>query len=230
MTRHAIEIERLTKVYGEHVAVEEVSFAVAAGSVVGLLGPNGAGKTTTLKALIGAIRPTSGSVRVNARSLGFALDPPGMDPGHRARRHLEIAAAAVGAPRRRVDELIDEHALRGCERQRVRTLSTGQRQRLALATARISDPEILILDEPTNGLDAEGVRDLRHALRAHAAAGGTVLIASHMLFELEQIADEVVVLQQRVRYAGPLDALTGERSLEDAYFNLVEEARDVALV
>jgi ABC-2 type transport system ATP-binding protein len=233
MTGPAIQVSGFGKRYGGRPAVEDVSFTVSHGSVVGLLGPNGAGKTTIMKALVGLVRPTSGHVRVAARDahattparvLGFALDPPGMDPGHRATRHLEIAATMAGVPRSRVHEVIDEYGLPDCARQRVRSLSTGQRQRLALATAQLARPEILILDEPTNGLDAEGVRWLRRALRRHADAGGAVLLSSHMLFELQQIADEVVVLQRTVRYWGPLQTLTrqGEQSLEDAYFELLE--------
>jgi ABC-2 type transport system ATP-binding protein len=231
--RPAIEISGLSKRYGDRLAVEDVSFTVSAGTVVGLLGPNGAGKSTTLKALVGALKPTAGSVRINANRpgdpsraqlLGFALDPPGIDPGHRARRHLEIAAASTGVARSRVDEVIEDYGLGGFARQRTRSLSTGQRQRLALATVQLARPEILVLDEPTNGLDADGVRWLRRRLREHAEAGGTVLLSSHMLFELEQIADEVVVLNRTVRYSGRLQTLTndGERSLEEAYFDLLE--------
>jgi ABC-2 type transport system ATP-binding protein len=232
VTEPAIQLSGFGKRYGARTAVEDVSFAVSRGSVVGLLGPNGAGKTTILKALVGLVRPTSGSVRIGAGSsaalsraqvLGFALDPPGMEPGHRVTRHLEIAALMAGVSRLRVDQVIDTYGLRDCVRQRVRSLSTGQRQRLALATAQLGSPEILILDEPTNGLDAEGVRWLRHALRRHADAGGAVLISSHMLFEMQQIADDVVVLQRTVRYCGPLQTLIsdGRQSLEDAYFELL---------
>jgi ABC-2 type transport system ATP-binding protein len=232
MTEPAIEISRFSKSYGGRPAAEDVTFSVSRGSVVGLLGPNGAGKTTILKALVGLVRPTTGSVRIGtgsspalspAQVLGFALDPPGMDPGHRVTRHLEIAAHMADVSRLRVAEVIDTYGLRDCARQRVRSLSTGQRQRLALATAQLGRPEILILDEPTNGLDAEGVRWLRHALRRHADAGGAVLLSSHMLFEMQQIADQVVVLQRSVRYCGPLQTLIkdGEQSLEDAYFELL---------
>jgi ABC-2 type transport system ATP-binding protein len=233
MTEPAIEVRGLTKRYGARTAVEDVSFTVTRGSVVGLVGRNGAGKTTTLKALVGILRPTAGSAWVRAleddppspaHALGFALDPPGIDPGHRARRHLEIAAVMAGIPRSRVDEVIEQYGIEDCANQRARSLSTGQRQRLALATAQLGRPEVLVLDEPTNGLDADGVRWLRHALRAHADHGGSVLISSHMLAELQQIADEVVVLERRVLFRGPLEELTGggEATLEDAYFDLVE--------
>jgi ABC-2 type transport system ATP-binding protein len=234
MTRAAIQVSGLSKSYGDQMAVKDVSFTVAPGSVVGLLGPNGAGKTTTLKALVGLVRPTAGTVHVHsmedrpqspAHVLGFALDPPGIDPGHQATRHLEIAATMAGIPRSRVQEVIEQYGIEDCARQRTRKLSTGQRQRLALATIQLGQPEILILDEPTNGLDAEGVRWLRRALRDHADSGGAVLISSHMLAEIQQIADEVVVLKRTVRYSGSLDALThgGEQSLEDAYFDLLDE-------
>ena len=234
MSPAAIEVRGLSKRYGDRLAVEDVSFTVGRGSVVALLGPNGAGKSTTLKALVGLVRPTAGSVHVHAvqdhptspaHVLGFALDPPGIDPGHRVTRHLEIAAAMAGIPRARVIEVIEQYGLEDCARQRARSLSTGQRQRLALATVQLGRPEVLILDEPTNGLDAEGVRWLRRALRDHADSGGAVLIASHMLAEVQQIADEVVVLKRTVRYDGSLDALThrGEQTLEDAYFALLEQ-------
>ncbi len=233
MTEAVIEVTGLEKRYGDHVAVKDVSFTVAAGSIVGLLGPNGAGKTTTLKSIVGLVRPTAGSVEVrgphgsestSVETLGFALDPPGIDPGHRARRHLEIAATMAGIPRSRVDEVIDQYGIADCARQRTKSLSTGQRQRLALATVQLGRPRVLILDEPTNGLDAEGVRWLRGALREHAESGGAVLITSHMLAEMQQIADEVIVLKHTVRYSGPLDELThgGEQTLEDAYFELLE--------
>jgi ABC-2 type transport system ATP-binding protein len=184
-----------------------------------------------MKAIVGLLRPTGGSVRLAARDagalapaelLGFVLDPPGLVPGHPARRHLEIAAVMAGVGRDRVGEVIAAHGLHDCARRRIRTLSTGQRQRLALATAQLARPQILVLDEPTNGLDAEGVRDLRRALRAHADAGGAVLLSSHILSEVQQIADDVVVLQRRLRYRGPLAGLTGAGSLEDAYFDLLE--------
>jgi ABC-2 type transport system ATP-binding protein len=230
----AIEVSHLSKAYGPVTAVEDVTFSVPRGSVVGLLGPNGAGKTTVLKAIAGLLRPTAGEVRLSARGgrplapaelLGFALDPPGMVPGHRAIRHLEIVATMAGVGRDRVVEALEAHGLGELARRRVRTLSTGQRQRLALATARLAGPEILILDEPTNGLDAEGVRELRAALRAHADAGGAVLVTSHVLSEMQRIADDVVVLQRRVHFRGPLGTLTRGRDLEDAYFDLLEHER-----
>jgi ABC-2 type transport system ATP-binding protein len=225
MTHPAIEVAGLSKRYADRLVVDDVSFSVDFGSVVGLLGPNGAGKTTTLKTLVGVATPTLGSVRVNGRDaraaasghvLGFSLDPPGMDPGHRARRHLQIVAVAAGVPPARVEAVVDAYGLRDCARQRVRSLSTGQRQRLALATTQLTQPAILVLDEPTNGLDADGVRWLRRALREHADAGGAVLISSHMLFEMEQIADEVVVLI-------PDSAL--QRSARDAHRRRHPDAR-----
>jgi ABC-2 type transport system ATP-binding protein len=236
VTDPAIEVRALTKRYGQRTAVQDVSFDVMPGRVVGLVGRNGAGKTTTLKALVGILRPTAGTARVRAladeppspaHALGFALDPPGIDPGHKARRHLEIAAVMAGIPRTRVDEVIEQYGIEDCAGQRARSLSTGQRQRLALATAQLGRPEVLVLDEPTNGLDADGVRWLRRALRAHADAGGAVLISSHMLAELQQIADEVVVLERTVRFNGSLEELTsgGRHTLEDAYFDLLETGR-----
>ena len=237
MSEPAIEVRGLCKRYRDVSAVEDVSFDVMPGRVVGLVGRNGAGKTTTIKALLGLLRPTSGTARVRAleedrpspaHALGFALDPPGIDPGHRARRHLEIAAAMAGIPGARVDAVIEEYGIAECARRRARSLSTGQRQRLALATAQLGEPDVLVLDEPTNGLDADGVRWLRRALRGHADRGGSVLISSHMLAELQQIADEVVVLERTVLFRGPIGELTdgGEHTLEDAYFGLVESTTE----
>ena len=234
MSDPAIEIVGLTKRYGATTAVEDVNLTVGRGAVVGLLGPNGAGKSTTLKALVGAIRtePAVGRIarpRGGARAaevLGFALDPAGIDAGHRVRRHLQIAATSAGVDARRVDEAIEAFGLRDLADRRAGSLSTGQRQRLALATAQLGRPPILVLDEPATGLDADGIRWLRDHLRRHADAGGSVLLSSHMLFELEQIADDVVLLDRTVRFSGPLDALTGDgsRTLESAYFDVIDGA------
>ena len=233
MNDHAIEVRGLTKMYGRRTAVEELSFVVPRGSVVGLLGPNGAGKSTTLRAIVGLLRPTSGECLIDgspfsalddpASHVGVHMDGFGFEVGITARRHLEISRLAAGAPRSRVDEVLEEVGLMADARRRVKTFSTGMAQRLGLATALIGSPRTLILDEPANGLDPDGIRWLRVFLRGFAARGGTVLVASHQLGELEQFVDEVVVIKRRVLFSGRLEDLVSKEadSLENRYFDLV---------
>lgn len=236
MDDNAIEVRRLTKKYGHRSAVEELSFVVPRGSIVGLLGPNGAGKSTTLRTLVGLLTPTSGDSLIDgapfsaldnpATHVGVHMDGFGFEVGITARRHLDIARLAAGAPRDRVDEVLEEVGLAGDARRRVKTFSTGMAQRLGLAAALIGSPRTLILDEPANGLDPDGIRWLRRFLRSFAERGGTVLVASHQLAELEQVVDEVVVIKQRALFAGRLgDLVTSEAdTLESKYFDLVEGA------
>ena len=233
MNDPAIEVRRLTKKYGHRAAVEELSFAVPRGSIVGLLGPNGAGKSTTLRTIVGLLKPTSGECVIDgepfsalddpASHVGVHLDGFGFEAGISARRHLEICRLATGAPRSRVDEVLDEVGLAADARRRVKTFSMGMAQRLGLAAALIGSPRTLILDEPANGLDPDGIRWLRGFLRGFAERGGTVLVASHQLAELEQVVDEVVVIKQRALFVGRLsDLVTREAdSLESKYFDLV---------
>ncbi|WP_372469179.1 ATP-binding cassette domain-containing protein [Microbacterium maritypicum] len=236
MNDHAIEVRGLTKRYGNRTAVEELSFAVPRGSIVGLLGPNGAGKSTTLRSIVGLLAPTSGDSLIDgapftaldnpASHVGVHMDGFGFELGITARRHLEISRLAAGASSGRVDEVLEMVGLAPDARRRVKTYSTGMAQRLGLAAALIGSPRTLILDEPANGLDPNGIRWLRRFLRGFAESGGTVLIASHQLAELEQVVDEVVVIKRRALYAGRLgDLVTSDRdSLESKYFDLVEGA------
>lgn len=236
MKDNAIEVRGLTKRYGQRVAVEDLSFVVPYGSIVGLLGPNGAGKSTTLRTIVGLLAPTSGDSLVDgvpfsaldnpASHVGVHMDGFGFEGGITARRHLEISRLAAGAPRDRVDEVLAEVGLEADARRRVRTFSTGMAQRLGLAAALIGSPRTLILDEPANGLDPDGIRWLRRFLRGYAERGGTVLIASHQLAELEQVVDQVVVIKKRALFAGRLRDLvsSGADSLESRYFDLVEGA------
>lgn len=237
MTDYAIEVRHLSKTYGSRTAVDDVSFTVRRGSIVGLLGPNGAGKSTTLRTVVGLSAPTTGDALVDgvpfarlahpSAHIGVQMDGFGFEVGITARRHLEIARLAVGAPRRRVDEVLDEVGLAADARRRVKSFSTGMVQRLGLAAALIGAPRTLVLDEPSNGLDPDGIRWLRRYLRTFADAGGSVLVSSHQLAELENTVDEVVILQQRVLYSGALaDLVRGDGdSLEDRYFDLVEGRR-----
>jgi ABC-2 type transport system ATP-binding protein len=216
-------------------AVEDLSFTVPRGAIVGLLGPNGAGKSTTLRTIVGLLRPTSGTATIDgapfsalkspATHVGVHMDGFGFEIGITARRHLEIARLAAGAPRQRVAEVLEEVGLSSVANRRVKKFSTGMVQRLGLATALIGSPRTLILDEPANGLDPDGIRWLRRYLRKYAENGGTVLISSHQLPELEQIIDDVVVIKRRALFAGKLGDLVSSEgdSLENKYFELVEE-------
>lgn len=232
--KSAASFERFGKTYRGDAAVTDLSFDVEAGSVVGLLGPNGAGKSTALRGLVGLLRPTSGratvfgapfdSLQNPARRVGVSMDGLGFETGVTARRHLEIYRLACGMPRGRVDEVLEQVGLSDSAQKRVRHFSTGMRQRLGLATALIGDPELLVLDEPANGLDPSGIRWLRGFVRDFAERGGTVLISSHQLAELEQTADRVVVIRRTALFTGSLAELTagGTTSLEDGYFKLLD--------
>jgi ABC-2 type transport system ATP-binding protein len=201
-----IVVEGLTKRYGAVTAVDNLSFAVRPGAVTGFLGPNGAGKTTALKMIVGLARPTAGqalingspvaSVAADARTLGVYIEPCGAHPGRSARDHLRSLAALAGLSRRRVDEVLAIVGLEQAAGRRVGTYSTGMRQRLGLASALLGDPQILVLDEPLNGLDPQGIRWLRTFLREHAASGRTVLLSSHVLSEAAQTVDDVVVIHK----------------------------------
>ena len=201
-----IEAQSLTKHFGDLVAVDQVSFNVPQGTVVGFLGPNGSGKTTTLRMLLGLVTPTEGTATVDGRpyrdlpdplhAVGAVLDTSGFHPGRTAQDHLRIQALAGAAPPSRIGEVLELVGLAHAAKRRVGTFSLGMRQRLGLATALLCDPQVLILDEPANGLDPEGVRWLREVLRGLAAEGRTVLISSHILAEVAQTVDSVVILDK----------------------------------
>jgi ABC-2 type transport system ATP-binding protein len=213
-----IVVEGLTKRYGTLSAVDDLSFTVRAGAVTGFLGPNGAGKTTALKMIVGLARPTAGRALINgipvdavaadARMLGVYIEPTGAHPGRSGRDHLRSLAALAGVRASRVDEVLALVELEKAARRRVGTYSTGMRQRLGLASALLGDPQILVLDEPLNGLDPQGIRWLRTFLRKHAANGGTVLVSSHVLTETAQTVDDVVVIHNgRLVRQGSIDEL-----------------------
>jgi ABC-2 type transport system ATP-binding protein len=199
-----ISVQGLTKSFGRVRAVDDLSFTVTAGQVTGFLGPNGAGKTTTLRALLGLVRPDRGTALVGgrryvdvvapARVVGAVLESTAFHPGRSARVHLRALCLAAGLPRDRVAAVLDTVDLTEAADRRVGGFSLGMRQRLALASALLGDPEVLILDEPANGLDPAGVHWLRGLLRALAAEGRTVLVSSHGLAELSRAADRVVVI------------------------------------
>ena len=202
----AIVVQGLTKRYGELTAVDDLSFAVRRGAVTGFLGPNGAGKTTVLKVIVGVARPSAGRALVNgtpidsmasdAHKLGVYIEPCGAHPGRSGRDHLRSLAALAGLPRGRVDELLAIVGLEQAGGRRVGKYSTGMRQRLGLASALLGDPDILVLDEPLNGLDPQGIRWLRRLLRDRAAGGRTVLLSSHVLTEAAQTVDDVIVIHR----------------------------------
>jgi ABC-2 type transport system ATP-binding protein len=236
----AVETTGLTKRFGARTAIDAVDLRVPRGCAFGFLGPNGAGKTTTLRMLLGLVSPSAGSATINGypyrelveprRVVGAMLESSGAYPGRTARNHLRIEALAGGAPRSRVDQVLDLVDLTAAADRRVGPFSLGMRQRLGLATALLCDPEILILDEPANGLDPEGVHWLRRLLRGLAADGRTILVSSHILAEVAQTVDGVVILDHgRLVTQAPLTELTGPGggSLEDIFLNLTsdQEAR-----
>jgi ABC-2 type transport system ATP-binding protein len=199
-----IEVRGLSKRFHGVLAVDRLSFTVDQGSIVGFLGPNGAGKTTTLRMLLGLVAPSEGDAIINGRRyrdlpepphvVGAVLEASGAHPGRTARDHLRIQAIAGDAGPHRIEEVLELVDLSGAADRRVGGFSLGMRQRLGLATALLCDPEILILDEPANGLDPEGVRWLRELLRRLAVEGRTVLVSSHILAEVAHTVDSVVIL------------------------------------
>jgi ABC-2 type transport system ATP-binding protein len=200
-----IEVKNLTKTYGAHLAVDDVTLTASPGRVTGFLGPNGAGKSTTMRIMVGLTPPTTGTATVNGRSfadlpnpgreVGVLLDASAQHAGRTGREILTLAQRTMGLPKRRVDEMLDLVSLTGVEAERrVRHYSLGMRQRLGIATALIGEPEVLILDEPANGLDPAGIRWMRDLLRDFARQGGTVLLSSHLLHEIEVIADDLVLI------------------------------------
>ncbi|NKQ58079.1 ABC transporter ATP-binding protein [Amycolatopsis sp. K13G38] len=217
-----ILVQNLSKTFGPVAAVQNLSFAVEPGSVTGFLGPNGAGKTTTLRMLLGLVTPTAGSATISglpyhqlgnpARVVGAVLENEGFHPKRTARNHLRVYAAAIGVPDQRADEVLALVGLAGAANRKPGDFSLGMRQRLALATALLGNPQVLVLDEPANGLDPEGILWLRNFLRAYAREGRTVLVSSHLLSEVEQTIDQVVIISHGMtRYYGSLEQLRGSQ-------------------
>lgn len=199
-----ITVSALTKRYGQRIAVDNLTFDVAPGRVTGFVGPNGAGKSTTMRMMVGLTRPDHGDVLYHgvsytqllhpARVVGSVLDARSMHPGRTARNHLRAAAALSKIPSRRVEEVLNEVGLESAADQRSGGFSLGMRQRLALAGALLGEPEVLLLDEPSNGLDPDGIRWLRNSLSEFASRGGTVFVSSHLIAELAMFADDLVVV------------------------------------
>ncbi|GAA0207318.1 ATP-binding cassette domain-containing protein [Cytobacillus oceanisediminis] len=214
-----ITVESLTRRYAGFTAVDDVSFTARPGRVTGFLGPNGAGKSTTMRVMVGLTAPTSGSATIHGvrfadlpnpgLEVGVLLDASAQHAGRTGRDILTIAAATMGLPRTRVDEMLDLVSLSSVEAERrVRHYSLGMRQRLGIATALLGDPTVLVLDEPANGLDPAGIRWMRDLLTDFAGRGGTVLLSSHLLHEIEVVADDLVVIGHgRIVAAGPKEEL-----------------------
>jgi ABC-2 type transport system ATP-binding protein len=216
----AIEIQGLSKRFGAVHAVSDLDLTVAAGRVTGFLGPNGAGKSTTLRMLLGLIHPDKGTATFAGRTyrelahasahVGAVLEHASFHPGRTGRNHLRVLAAAGSHPPGRVDDVLDQVGMTDRADRRVKGYSMGMRQRLAIAAALLGDPEVLILDEPTNGLDPPGIRWVRDLVREQAGRGRAVLVSSHLLFEVAQSVDDVVVITEgTLRAAGPLDQVLG---------------------
>ena len=232
MSAAAIEAVGLTKRYKSVTAVDDLSFRVREGAVTGFLGPNGAGKTTTLRMVLGLARPSEGTATIQgrryveldepARTVGANLEVAGAHPGRSGRNHLRALAAMAGLPPSRVDEVLRLVELESAADRRAGKYSLGMRQRLGLAATLLGDPRVLVLDEPANGLDPQGIRWLRDFLRAMAAEGRTVLVSSHVLAEVAQTVDHLVVVHDgALGYAGPLGGFAGpDGSLEAAFLDL----------
>jgi ABC-2 type transport system ATP-binding protein len=226
------EVTSLTKCYDDVVAVDELAFTLEPGTVTGFLGPNGAGKTTTLRVLLGLAEPDAGKalvfgrpyeeLREPTRRVGAVLESNDFHPGRSGRDHLRMLALAAEIPASRVDEVLQAVELETAATRRVKTYSLGMRQRLGLAAALLGDPELLVLDEPANGLDPAGVRWLRTFLRGFADRGGTVLVSSHLLSEVAQTVDRVVIINRgRLVATARLDELTARgQTLEEAFLQL----------
>jgi ABC-2 type transport system ATP-binding protein len=215
-----IEIRGLTKRFGAFVAVDDLSFDVEPGRITGFLGPNGAGKTTSLRMLLGLVHATSGTATINGQryvdladplgTVGAALEATNFHPGRSGRDHLRVLADAGSVPHRRVDELLELTGIPAAARKRAGEYSMGMRQRLGLAAALLGDPQVLVLDEPSNGLDPEGIRWLRGFLRHLSSEGKTILVSSHLLQEVQQTVDEVVIIANgRLVKAGTVAELEG---------------------
>ena len=250
-----ITVSGLTKRYGHHTVVDDLSFTVEPGTVTGFLGPNGAGKTTTMRMMTGLVPASAGTATVDGRPyvdlpnpgavVGTLLDASAVHPGRSGRTHLRLLAGTVGVPSPRVDEVLEQVGLADAAKRRVGGYSLGMRQRLGIAGALLAQPPVLIFDEPANGLDPEGIRWMRDLLRAHAARGGTVLLSSHLLGEVEHTVDRLLVIGNgRIVADAPVAELLGAdgtavravdpatfaRALEDAGFHVQHGSDGVLLV
>jgi len=241
---HVLELDHVTKRYGQTVAVDDLSFRVEPGLVTGFLGPNGSGKSTTMKILLDLASADQGSATIGGsryrelvdppRTVGVILEPNAFHPARSGRNHLRVLADGAGIPGGRIDELLRLVGLEDAADRMVGTYSLGMRQRLGLAAAVLGDPPVLVLDEPANGLDPEGIRWLRNLLRSRAANGNTVFVSSHLLAEVEHLADEVVVISHgRLVTTGAISDLrkvgTSVRTPSPEHLTAILEAADCAV-
>lgn len=227
----AIEFADLVKQYGKQQAVAGLTANVQSGRITGFLGPNGAGKSTTLRCLVGLANPTSGTAKIKSMEyaaldhpltqVGTALDSRGFHPALTGRQNLRVVAAAAGIPDSRVDEVLEMVELTDARNKRMKHYSFGMKQRLALAGAILGNPEVLILDEPANGLDPAGIAWLRNFLRKLAQNGRTILVSSHQLAEMQNTIDDVLIINKGKLIAqGPIEQVIGEGTLEEAFLKL----------
>jgi ABC-2 type transport system ATP-binding protein len=230
---HAIEFDSLEKTFGKHKAVEGLTATVYRGRVTGFLGPNGAGKSTTLRCLVGLSSPDKGSAKIFGKNyqdlenplslVGAVLDTRGFHTALTGEQNLKVVAAATGLPDSRVAEVLELVELTHAAKKRVKQYSLGMKQRLALAGAILGDPELLILDEPANGLDPAGIAWLRNFLRSRAQEGKTILVSSHQLAEMQHTIDDVLIIHQgKLIASGAKESVMGDGTLEDAFLKLTE--------
>lgn len=225
MSDYILEVKGLTKKFKNQIAVNNVSISIREGSVYGLLGPNGAGKSTILKMITGIMKPSSGEIlfedhlwtRKDLKDIGALIEEPAIYPNLTAKENLEVASTLYGLPKKRVEEVLDIIGLRQVGKKKVRNFSMGMKQRLGLGMAIINNPKLLILDEPTNGLDPIGIEELRELIRSFPAMGITVILSSHILSEVSQVADKVGIISNGII------GYDGEISKEDDLENLFKE-------
>ena len=225
MSDYILEVKGLTKKFKNQIAVNNVSISIREGSVYGLLGPNGAGKSTILKMITGIMKPSSGEIlfedhlwtRKDLKDIGALIEEPAIYPNLTAKENLEVASTLYGLPKKRVEEVLDIIGLRQVGKKKVRNFSMGMKQRLGLGMAIINNPKLLILDEPTNGLDPIGIEELRELIRSFPAMGITVILSSHILSEVSQVADKVGIISNGIV------GYDGEISKEDDLENLFKE-------
>ncbi|MFI6999196.1 ABC transporter ATP-binding protein [Nocardia sp. NPDC050175] len=229
----ALEVSRLHKHYKTHRALDGVDLSVRAGEVYGLLGPNGAGKTTVMKTVLGLQRPTSGGIRLFGQDydrallvdVGALIETPGLWPKLDALTHLRIHAKLRGVPGAWIDDALALVQLTDVRERKVQAFSLGMRWRLGIAIALLARPKLILLDEPTNGLDPVGIREMRGIIRSLAANGTTVFISSHQLSEIAQVCDRVAVLVAgKTRYEGDLQGIAGDGDLEEGFFRILESS------
>jgi ABC-2 type transport system ATP-binding protein len=232
---NAISFDSLVKQYGKQSAVNNLTATVQAGRITGFLGPNGAGKSTTLRCLVGLAKPTSGEAKIlgkNYRELenplqkvGTVLDSRGFHPALSGKKNLQVVAAAAGIVDSRVDEVLELVELTQAAKKKMKNYSLGMKQRLSLAGAILGNPEILILDEPANGLDPAGIAWLRKFLRGLAEQGRTILVSSHQLAEMQNTVDDVLIINHgKLIASGPIKDVIGGGTLEEAFLRLTEGA------